>query len=319
MNGLEQHIKIYEEVKDAIQNNIPVIALESTLISHGMPYPENLEAAAAVRNIIRNNGAIPATIAVIKGKIKIGISQDEIEMLAENKDVIKISTRDIPYVMTKGLNGATTLAATMFIASLVNIKVFATGGIGGVHMNGALTMDISSDLIQLTKDNIVVVCSGTKPGLDIRLTIEALETLGIPVIGYKTTNFPAFYLRKSGYRATYSFDTVEDIAKSIKLKWGLGLNGGILIANPIPKEHELEESVVNDAIDKAVFDAESKKIMGKELTPYLLSTINKITNNLSLNANIELYKSNASLAAKLSGELEKLYPAETRLESRKTI
>lgn len=307
MNGMEENIKIFGEVKDAIDNNIPVVALESTMISHGMPYPENIETSAAAGSIIRKNGAIPATIAIINGKIKIGISLDELEMLAKSKDVIKTSIRDIPYIMSKGLNGATTVAATMFIASLARIKVFATGGIGGVHRGASSTMDISADLMQLSKSNLAVVCAGAKSILDIGLTLEALETLGVPVIGYKTTNFPAFYTRKSGYRVVYSFDNLRDAAQSIKLKWDMGLSGGVVIANPIPEAAAIDEDMINNAIESAIKDAADKKISGKELTPYLLSVVNNITSGKSLKANIELFKSNAETASLLSIELEKLY------------
>lgn len=316
MNGIEEHIRIYGEVKDAIENNIPVVALESTFISHGMPYPENLDTAVAVGSIIRNCGAIPATVAIINGKIKIGISFDELEMLSKNKAVIKTSTRDIHYVMVKGLNGATTVAATMFIASLAKIKVFATGGIGGVYGKATLNMDISNDLAQLSKSNLSVVCSGVKPALDTGLTLEALETLGVPVAGYRTSNFPGFYLKKSGYRVSCRYDSISEMARSIKLKWDMGLNGGVIIANPIPDMYELDEAMISDAVNKAIEDSELKQIRGKELTPYLLSVINEITDGKSLKANIELFKNNAKLAAELSIELEKLYQSKLPFDNR---
>lgn len=316
MNRFAENIKIYGEVKDAIENNIPVVALESTMISHGMPYPENIETVGAVDKIIKSFGAIPATIAIINGKIKIGLSTDELEMLAKNKDVIKTSARDIPYVMARGLNGATTVAATMLISSFVKIKVFSTGGIGSVRKGRFTEMDISADLMQLTKNNLAVVCSGAKAVLDINPTLEVLETLGIPVIGYQTTNFPGFYIRKSGFRTAYSFDNIDDMANSIKLKWDMGLNGGVVIANPIPEEYELDENMINSAIEYAVKDAEAKKISGKELTPYLLSTLNDVTNGKSLKASMELIKNNASLAAKLSIELEKLCQTNAVFESK---
>jgi len=319
MSSKNEYLKIYSEVKDAITNNIPVVALESTLISHGMPYPENIETVVALGDIIRKNGAVPATIAIINGKLKIGVSYEELEILAKNKDVIKASTRDIPYFMSKGLNGATTVAATMFIASLAKIKVFATGGIGGVHRNGAQTFDISADLTELSKTNLAVVCAGAKSILDIGLTLEKLETLEVPVIGYKTSMFPAFYLRKSQHRVSYRLDTPEEIAKALKIKWDLGITGGAVIANPIPKEYELDSEMIERAIERALKDAEAKGIRGKELTPYLLSVLNHITSGQSLKANIALVKNNAELAAKLSVELEKLYQLRLPFEKNTTL
>lgn len=307
MNGIGEYIKIYAEVKDAITNNIPVVALESTLISHGMPYPENMETAVALGDIIRKNGAVPATIAIIKGKLKIGLSLDELEMLSKEANVVKTSRRDIPYVMANGLDGATTVAATMFIASFAKIKVFATGGIGGVHKDGQRTMDISCDLTELSRTNLAVVCAGAKPIVDIGLTLEKLDTLGVPVVGYNTDTFPAFYLRESPYHTICNMSTPHDIARLLKLKWSLGLDGGVVVANPIPKEYGLDEKTINDAIDRAIQDANTRKISGKELTPYLLSMLNHITFGQSLSANIALVKNNADLSAKLSVELEKLY------------
>lgn len=319
MNGMDDFLKIYSEVKDAIANNIPVVALESTLISHGMPYPENIETAVALGDIIRKNGAVPATIAIIKGKLKIGVSFEELEMLSKGKDVVKVSRRDIPYVMAKGLDGATTVAATMFIASLAKIKVFATGAIGGVHRNGAQTMDISADLTELSRTNLAVVSAGAKSILDIGLTLEKLDTLEVPVIGYKTSIFPAFYLRKSPHRVVYSLDNPEEIARVLKIKWTMGLDGGVVIANPIPEEYELDENMINNAIEKALKNAESKKIAGKELTPYLLSVLNSATGGESLKANIALVKNNAELAAKISVELEKLYQLKLPFDSSATL
>lgn len=319
MNSLDEHIRMYSEVKDAIANNVPVVALESTLISHGMPYPENIETVVALGDIIRKNGAVPATIAIIKGKLKIGVSYEELEILAKNKDVIKTSTRDIPCFMSKGLNGATTVAATMFIASLAKIKVFATGGIGGVHRDGAKTFDVSADLTELSKTNLAVVSAGAKSILDLGLTLERLDTLEVPVIGYGTSVFPAFYVRKSRYSVSYRLDTPEEIAKTLKTKWDLGIDGGAVIANPIPEEYELDGEIINDAVENAIKDAELKGIAGKELTPYLLSVLNDITSGQSLKANIALVKNNAELAARISVELEKLYQAKLPFEENTTL
>jgi len=319
MDYMDDYVKVYSEVKDAIVHNVPVVALESTLISHGMPYPENIETAREVRRIIRENGAVPATIAVIKGKLKIGISPDELELLAEEKNVLKISRRDISYVMTKELTGATTVAATMFIANLAKIKVFATGGIGGVHKNALQTMDVSADLTELSNTNLAVVCAGAKSILDIRLTLEKLETLRVPVIGYKTSIFPGFYLKKSSYNTGCRLDSPVEIARMLKAKWDIGLNGGAVIANPIPAEYELDENMINTAIDTAINQAQSKNITGKELTPYLLSVLNNVTEGKSLKATIALVKNNAELAAKVSVELERLYQAKLPFDSNTTF
>jgi pseudouridine-5'-phosphate glycosidase len=319
MSDFDEYIKIYSEVKDAIANNMPVVALESNLISHGMPYPQNMETAMAMGGEIRYRGAVPATIAIIGGKLKVGLSLDELEMVAGNNDIFKTSTRDIPYAVTKGLNGSATIAATMFIANLAGIKVFATGAIGGVHMGGAGNMDISSDLTELSRTSLAVVCSGTKSIIDTGLTLERLDTLGVPVIGYRTNSFPSFFIRESGREAAYRLDTPGDIAKALKIKWNLGIRGGALIANPVPEEDELDREMVERAAAEAIKDARSEKITGKDLTPYLLEAFNVLTGGTSLKTCTSLLKNNARLAAELSVELERLYQSKLPFDKTMTI
>ena len=304
---LERYLDIKKDVLEAINNGEPVVALESTIISHGMPYPQNVETALNVEKIILDKGAVPATIGIINGRIKVGLTREEIEYLGKAENVVKASRRDLPFIVAEELNGATTVAATMIIAALAGIKVFATGGIGGVHRGAQETFDISADLQELAHTNVAVVCAGAKSILDIGLTLEYLETFGVPVIGYKTEEFPAFYTRKSGYNVDYKLDSSDEIARAIKVKWDLNLNGGVVIGNPIPKEYELDYELINKSIDEAVEEAEEKNIKGKETTPFLLSKVKEITRGDSLEANIHLVYNNASLAADLAVDLSKLY------------
>jgi len=304
---LEKYLDIKPEVEEALKNREPVVALESTIISHGMPYPKNVETALGVENIVRQNGAVPATIGILGGKLKVGLTEDEVEYLGKAKNVIKTSRRDIPFVVSKKLDGATTVASTMFIAALAGIKVFATGGIGGVHRGAQETFDISADLQELAQTNVAVVCAGAKAILDIGLTLEYIETCGVPVVGYGTDEFPAFYTRRSGYKVDYRVDNAEELAAALKTKWDLGLDGGVVVANPIPEEHEMDYYVITKAINDAVAEAEAKGIKGKETTPFLLARVKELTGGDSLESNIALVYNNAKVAAQLSLELAKLY------------
>ncbi|CAM4081135.1 pseudouridine-5'-phosphate glycosidase [Geobacillus stearothermophilus] len=292
-----------EEVAQAKAEKKPIVALESTIISHGMPYPENVQTAKDVERIIRDRGAVPATIAIIDGKIKIGLTDDELELLGTSHDVEKVSRRDLPYVVAMKKHGATTVAGTMICAQMAGIRVFATGGIGGVHRGAEQTMDISADLQELSRTNVAVVCAGAKSILDLGLTLEYLETHGVPVIGYQTDVLPAFYSRTSPFRVDYRLDSAEEIAQFIETKWKLGLNGGVVIANPVPKEEELEESYITAIIEQALKEAEKQHITGKAVTPFLLDRVKTLTGGKSLQANIALVKNNAALAADLAREL----------------
>ncbi|PJW14743.1 pseudouridine-5-phosphate glycosidase [Geobacillus sp. Manikaran-105] len=292
-----------EEVAAAKAEQKPIVALESTIISHGMPYPENVQTAKDVERIIRDRGAVPATIAIIDGKIKIGLTDDELELLGTSRDVEKVSRRDLPYVVAMKKHGATTVAGTMICAQMAGIRVFATGGIGGVHRGAEQTMDISADLQELSRTNVAVVCAGAKSILDLGLTLEYLETHGVPVIGYQTDVLPAFYSRTSPFRVDYRLDSAEEIAQFIETKWKLGLNGGVVIANPVPKEEELEESYITAIIEQALKEAEKQHITGKAVTPFLLDRVKTLTGGKSLQANIALVKNNAALAADLAREL----------------
>ena len=306
MNDLliNKYLKVSEEVKEALSSNKPVVALESTIISHGMPYPKNAETALMCEQIIRDNGAVPATIAIIQGVLCVGLSKDEIEYVAKaGHKVVKVSRRDIPVVVANKLDGATTVAATMYIASLAGIKIFATGGIGGVHRGAEISMDISADLDELGTTSVAVVCAGAKAILDLPKTLEYLETKGVPVIGYQTEMLPAFYTRTSEYKVNYRMDTPLEIAKTLKVKWDLGLNGGVLITNPIPLEYSLDEKVMNKAIDKAISMMNEQGIIGKDQTPFLLKTIVELTGGNSLESNIKLVFNNCKLAALIAKEM----------------
>ncbi|WP_291565694.1 MULTISPECIES: pseudouridine-5'-phosphate glycosidase [unclassified Clostridium] len=303
---LKNYLEISEEVSKALSEGRPVVALESTIISHGMPYPRNVETALNVEKIIRENGAVPATTAVLNGKIKVGLSAEEVEYLGKAKNVIKMSRRDMPFIIANKLDGATTVAATMIIAQLAGIKVFATGGIGGVHRGAQETFDISADLDELGKTNVAVVCAGAKSILDIGLTLEYLETKGVPVFGFKTEELPAFFTTKSGFKVDYKIDSELELAKALKAKWDLDLQGGVVIANPIPSEYAMDFDKINNAINDAVKEAEEKGIKGKESTPFLLGKVKEITEGQSLEANIQLVYNNAKLGAKLAAELSNL-------------
>lgn len=306
MNNLSAYLDVNDEVKKAIEDGKPVVALESTIIAHGMPYPKNVETALNVEKIIRDNGAVPATIAILNGRLKAGLTPNEIEYLGKSKNVLKSSRRDIPFIVAKGLDGATTVASTMIVAALAGIKIFATGGIGGVHRKAQETFDISADLDELANTNVAVICAGAKSILDLGLTLEYLETKGVPVVGFKTEELPAFYTRKSGFSVDYRVDSEIEAAKALKAKWDLGLKGGMVIANPVPEEFQMDYDVINAAIDKALKEADEKGIKGKETTPFLLAKIKDITGGESLETNIKLVYNNAVVAAKIACELSKL-------------
>ena len=302
---LNDYLDFHPDIENALKNNLPIVALESTIISHGMPYPKNIETALMVEETVRSNNAVPATIAIIKGRLKIGLTEKEIEFLATNDEIKKISRRDLAVAVSQQLSGSTTVASTMIIAKLANIAVFATGGIGGVHRGAETTLDISADLDELSRTNVCVVCAGVKSILDIGLTLEYLETKGVPVIGYKTSEMPAFYSTKSGFNVDYRIDAATDIASILKTKWDLSIDGGVLVTNPIPVAFELESSAMNEAINLAIIEADNENITGKKITPYLLSKVNEITKGKSLDANINLIKNNADLAAKIAVHFSK--------------
>ena len=301
--SFNKFLQVSDEVQDALNNNKPVVALESTIISHGMPYPQNYETAKQVENTVRENGAVPATIAILNGIIKIGLGEDDLQILSNSNDILKASRRDIPIIVSEKLNAATTVSATMICAALAGLKIFATGGIGGVHRNGNESFDISADLTELAQTNIAVVSAGVKSILDIGLTLEYLETLGVPVIGYGTDEFPAFYTRQSGFKVNYKLDTPEQIGSMIKTKWELGLNGGVIVANPIPEEFSMDKNKIDNAIEEALKNADKKGIKGKDVTPFLLGEIKNITGGSSLDSNIKLVLNNAKLAAQISASL----------------
>ncbi len=297
---INRYIELSHEAESALNEGGPVVALESTIISHGMPYPQNLETARVVENEVRAFGAVPATVAIMNGKIKIGLSDEDLQLLSAAKNILKASRRDLPTVVAGKLSAATTVSATMICARLAGIELFATGGIGGVHRNAAQTFDISADLTEFAETSVAVVSSGVKSILDIGLTLEYLETLGVPVIGYRTEEFPAFYTRQSGFKVDYRIDSPEEIAAVISAKQALGLEGGILIANPVPEEYSFGREEIDEAIESALRTADEHGIKGKEVTPFLLKEIVKITQGSSLKSNIELVKSNAALAAQIS-------------------
>lgn len=303
---LENYMDILPEVKKALDNGEAVVALESTIISHGMPFPQNIESARKCEAIIRENGAVPATIGIINGRIKIGLSDENLEYLGKSKGIIKTSRRDLPVILGKKLDGATTVASTMIASALAGIKVFATGGIGGVHRNAQQTFDISADLMELANTNVAVVCAGAKSILDIGLTLEYLETQGVPVLGFGTENFPNFYTRKSGFNSDYKLESPAEAASVIKTKWDLNLKGGVVIANPIPEEYELDNNAITSKIEKALKEAEKKGIKGKEATPFLLSKLYEITGGESLASNMQLVYNNCKVAAQIAAELSKL-------------
>lgn len=296
---MNKFLQISDEVRKALDEGKPVVALESTIISHGMPYPQNVETAMAVEQTIRDNGAVPATIAIIGGRLKAGCTREEIEYLGKKgQAVIKASRRDLPVLVARKEDGATTVATTMIIAAMAGIHVFATGGIGGVHRGAETTMDISADLEELAQTPVMVVCAGAKSILDLGLTLEYLETKGVPVIGYGTEELPAFYTRQSGFKVDYRIDSPEELAAAFQAKIQMGLSGGMLVTNPIPEEYSMDADYINAAIDKAVEKSKRLGIKGKETTPFLLAEIKDITDGHSLEANIQLVLNNARLAAR---------------------
>ena len=298
------HLSHSPEVLAAIQENRPVVALESTIIAHGMPFPQNVETALLVEKTVRDAGATPATCAIINGKLKAGLNMDEIELLGkEGVKIPKASRRDSAYLVSQRMNGATTVASTMMIAHLAGIRIFATGGIGGVHRGAATTMDISADLQELAQTPVAVVSAGAKSILDLGLTLEYLETMGVPVIGYQTEEFPAFYSRRSGFSVDFRLDSAGEIAKLLKIKWEIDLRGGVLIANPVPEEHQLDSDLVEKTIAEAVGEAERQGIRGKAITPFLLAKIETLTGGRSLQTNIQLVLNNARLGAEIAGAL----------------
>jgi pseudouridylate synthase len=300
------YLEIASPVQEALANGMPVVALESTIIAHGMPYPRNIDTAMQVESIVKEEGATPATIALINGKCHIGLSQEQLEAFGSRKDVWKVSIRDMPFVLSKKFYGATTVAATMRIAAMAGIKVFVTGGIGGVHRGAEKTMDISADLREMSQTSVAVISAGVKSILDIGLTLEYLETFGVPVVTYRQDEFPSFYSGKSGYRSPLRLNDADEIAKMIHLKWELGLTGSVLIANPLPVELEIEASIMEVHIQEALRAAEQNHIKGKEVTPFLLSYIAEHTKGESLDANIALIKNNAKLGAAIAKRYSEL-------------
>ncbi|MDY0256076.1 MULTISPECIES: pseudouridine-5'-phosphate glycosidase [Gudongella] len=300
---MNRYLDLSEEVRKAIEDQRPIVALESTIISHGMPYPQNVETALKVEEIIREHGAVPATIGIIGGRLKAGLTSEEIDYMGRAKNIAKVSRRDIPYLIAHKRDGATTVASTMIIASMAGIRVFATGGVGGVHRGAEKTMDISADLEELAMTEVAVVCAGAKSILDLGLTLEYLETKGVPVLGYQTEELPAFYTRKSGFGVDYKVDTPKEIADILRTKWDLGLKGGALIANPIPEEYSMDADLITRVIEDAVKEAEVLGIKGKDTTPFLLAKIKEITGGESLESNIQLVYNNARLAAEIAVSL----------------
>ena len=301
---MKQYLDISPEVAAALEAGKPVVALESTIISHGMPYPQNVETALKVEEIIREHGAVPATIAILGGRLKAGCTKEEIEHLGKKGlAVTKVSRRDLPVIVAKGEDGATTVATTMLIAHMAGISVFATGGIGGVHRGAETTMDISADLEELAQTPVMVVCAGAKAILDLPLTLEYLETKGVPVLGYGTGELPAFYTRHSGLKVDYRLDTPAELAAAYRAQRDMGLKTGMLVTNPIPEEYSMPADVINQAIDQALEEAKAQGIHGKETTPFLLAKVKELTGGDSLDANIQLVFNNARLAAAVAGEL----------------
>ncbi|MEY8298659.1 MAG: pseudouridine-5'-phosphate glycosidase [Emergencia timonensis] len=303
---MNEYLCITEEVKAALEAKRPVVALESTILSHGMPYPENLEFSHKVEEIIRAEGAIPATTAIIGGKLRVGLTAEELEIMCRAENVAKVSRRDVAICLATGQTGATTVATTMMLAEMAGIRFFATGGIGGVHRGAETTMDISADLQELANTPVAVICAGAKSLLDIGLTLEYLETMGVPVIGLRTDDFPAFYCRKSGYSVDYNAPDEETVAKVMKAKWDLGLKGGSVIANPIPKEYELDYDEMEAVINKALKAAQEEGIHGKATTPFLLAHIKEFTDGVSLASNLQLAYHNAKEAAKIAVAYSKM-------------
>ena len=303
---MNKYLDVSPEVQAALAAGKPIVALESTIISHGMPYPKNVETALLVEQTIRDNGAVPATIAVIGGRLKAGLTHEEIEYLGKTgRGVAKASRRDLPALIARKADGATTVATTMIIANLAGIKIFATGGIGGVHRGAEVTMDISADLEELAQTPVMVVCAGAKSILDLGLTLEYLETKGVPVIGYGTEELPAFYTRQSGFGVDYRVDSPEELAAMFRAQRDLDYKGGMLVTNPIPEQYSMDKAVIDAAIDRALKEAEAAGVKGKEVTPFLLAKVVELTGGDSLESNIQLVLNNARLAARTAAELNK--------------
>ena len=305
--NLNAYLDVNPEVAAAVAAGKPVVALESTIISHGMPYPQNVETALRVEQVIRDNGAVPATIAILGGRLKAGLTPEEIEYLGKTgQAVTKASRRDLPVIVAKGMDGATTVTTTMMIAHMAGVRIFATGGIGGVHRGAETTMDISADLEELANTPVMVVCAGAKSILDLGLTLEYLETHGVPVLGYGTKELPAFYTRRSGFEVDYRVDSPEELARIFKVQRDLGLKGGILVTNPIPEEYAMDFDVINKAIDEAIAQSVKDGVHGKATTPYLLAKVKDLTGGDSLASNIQLVFNNAKLAAQTACAYSKL-------------
>lgn len=298
-------LRLSDEVRDALATGGPVVALESTIISHGMPYPDNVAMATEVEQIIRDGGAVPATIAVLDGRPCIGLSPDQLELLGSHPEVSKVSVRDLPYVVARGAHGATTVASTMRLAALAGVRVFVTGGLGGVHQGAESSMDVSADLTELGRTDVAVICAGVKSILDIGRTLEVLETLGVPVVSVGSSEFPSFFSRSSGFQAPMSVADLdaggaEQLAAIMRAKWDLGLSGGVVVANPVPESDEIPAEEMQGFIDTALADSDRLGIRGKDITPYLLGRIVELTEGRSLQANIALVRHNARLGAALA-------------------
>lgn len=301
---LNAYLDIAPEVQQALDAGQPVVALESTIISHGMPYPQNVATALQVEQEVRNHGAVPATIAIVNGRLKAGLSSAKIEALGKSgRDVVKVSRRDVPFIVAAGATGATTVASTMIIAAMAGIRLFATGGIGGVHRGAQQSFDVSADLQELAQTPVAVVCAGAKSILDLRLTLEYLETHGVPVVGYQTNALPAFFTRDSAFSVDYRLNTPQEIARALHVKWAMSLKGGMVIANPIPEAYAMPRAAIDAAIEQALAEAQAQNIGGKESTPFLLARVCDITGGDSLAANIQLVLNNARLAAAVGIEL----------------
>lgn len=296
----KKYLDVRSDIKEAIEANKPVVALESTILSHGMPYPENLEFARNVERIIKEEGAVPATIAIIGGKIKVGLSDEELEIMCKAENVGKVSRRDLPIYISTGKTGATTVTTTMIGAAMAGIKFFATGGLGGVHREAQQTFDISADLQELAHTSVAVICAGAKAILDLNLTMEYLETFGVPVLGLRTDYLPAFYSKSSGLKLDYNCKDEKEVAAIVKAKWEMGLDGGVVIGNPIPDEYAMPNEEINVYIEKALQMCKEKGIKGKDTTPFLLATVKDLTGGDSLKANLELAYNNARAAAKIA-------------------
>jgi pseudouridine-5'-phosphate glycosidase len=301
---LNPYLDIAPEVQHALQSGVPVVALESTIISHGMPYPQNVQTALMVEAEVRAHGAVPATIAIVNGRLKAGLSEADIEQLGRSgRDVVKVSRRDVPFIVAAGATGATTVASTMIISAMAGIRVFATGGIGGVHRGAQESFDVSADLQELARTPVSVVCAGAKSILDLRLTLEYLETHGVPVVGYQTSALPAFFTRDSAFNVDYRLDTPAEIAGVLHAKWSMGLDGGMVIANPIPPEFAMPRDAIDAAIEQALAEAKAQGVGGKESTPFLLARVCELTGGDSLVSNIQLVLNNARLASAIGKSL----------------